>query len=61
MGIPFPLRQPAYHVLGLARFPGFAELKRSLREVPQLRGLGVADGQVGAVEDWHAGHRGTQK
>ena len=49
------------HVLGLARFPGFAELKRSLREVPQLRGLGVAEGQVGAVEDWHAGHRRTQK
>jgi hypothetical protein len=49
------------HVLGLTRFPGFAELKRSLREVPQLRGLGVADGHVGAVEDWHAGHRRTQK
>jgi hypothetical protein len=49
------------HILGLTRFPGFAELKRSLREVPQLRGLGVNDGQVGAVEDWHAGHRRTQK
>lgn len=24
------------HVVGLARFPGFAELKRSLRERPQL-------------------------
>jgi len=25
------------HVTGLAGFPGFAELKRSLREWPQLR------------------------
>jgi 2-hydroxychromene-2-carboxylate isomerase len=49
------------HVLGLTRFPAFAELKRSLREVPQLRGLGVADGRVGAVEDWHAGHRRRQR
>ena len=35
------------HVVGLARFPGFAELKRSLRELPQLRGLGVEAGEVG--------------
>ena len=28
------------HVVALARFPGFAELKRSLRELPQLRALG---------------------
>jgi 2-hydroxychromene-2-carboxylate isomerase len=28
------------HVVGLARFPGFAGLKRSLREQPQLRALG---------------------
>lgn len=27
------------HVVGLANFPGFAELKRSLRERPQLRAL----------------------
>lgn len=26
------------HGVGLARFPGFAELKRSLRELPRLRG-----------------------
>lgn len=45
------------HVVGLARFAGFAELKRSLRELPQLRGLGVAEGEVGAVEDWHGGSR----
>lgn len=45
------------HVLGLARFPGFAELKRSLRELPQLRGLGVAEDEVGRQEDWHAGSR----
>ncbi|MGN6780195.1 MAG: mycothiol-dependent nitroreductase Rv2466c family protein [Marmoricola sp.] len=29
------------HVVGLARFPGFAELVRGLRETPKLRGLGV--------------------
>ena len=45
------------HVVGLATFPGFAELKRSLRELPQLRGLGVAEGEVGVQEDWHAGSR----
>jgi hypothetical protein len=45
------------HVLGLARFPGFAELKRSLRERPQLRGLGVREDEVGITEDWHAGSR----
>jgi hypothetical protein len=45
------------HVVGLAGFPGFAELKRSLRERPQLRGLGVEPGQVGVQEDWHGGSR----
>ncbi len=45
------------HVVGLARFPGFAELKRSLRELPQLRTLGVADSEVGVQEDWHGGSR----
>ncbi len=45
------------NVLGLASFPGFAELKRSLRERPQLRGFGVEPGQVGAQEDWYAGSR----
>lgn len=45
------------HVLGLARFPGFAELKRSLRELPQLRALGVTDDEVGVTQDWHAGSR----
>lgn len=30
-------------VLTLARWPGFAELKRSLREVPRLRLLGATD------------------
>jgi 2-hydroxychromene-2-carboxylate isomerase len=42
------------HVVGLASFPGFAELKRSLREPPQLRGLGLQEDQVGSEEDWHA-------
>jgi len=45
------------HVIGLAAFPGFAELKRSLRELPQLRALGVAQDEVGVQEDWHAGSR----
>jgi hypothetical protein len=45
------------HVVGLASFPGFAELKRSLRERPQLRGLGVDVGDIGVTEDWHGGSR----
>ncbi len=49
------------HVIGLAGFPGFAEMKRSLREVPQLRALGVEQGEAGAPEDWHAGSRRLKK
>jgi hypothetical protein len=45
------------HVVGLASFPGFAELKRSLRALPQLRGLGVEPDEVGVQEDWHGGSR----
>ena len=45
------------HVVALARFPGFSELKRSLRELPQLRALGVAPDEVGVVQDWHGGSR----
>lgn len=45
------------HVVGLARFPGFAELKRSMRERPQLRALGVPEDGVGQQEDWHRGSR----
>lgn len=45
------------HVVGLARFPGFAELKRSLRERPQLPSFGVPAHEVGTTEDWHAGSR----
>ena len=45
------------YVTGLAAFPGFAELKRSLRERPQLRSFGVEPGTAGAEEDWHAGSR----
>jgi fermentation-respiration switch protein FrsA (DUF1100 family) len=43
------------HVAGLASFPGFAELKRSLRERPQLRSLGVNPGETGIQEGWHGG------
>lgn len=45
------------HVIGLARFPGFAELKRSLRERPQLRAFGVTEDEIGLQEDWHGGSR----
>ena len=45
------------NVIGLASFPGFAELKRSLRELPQLPALGVSAGEAGVQEDWHAGSR----
>ncbi len=49
------------HVIGLASFAGFAELKRSLREQPQLQALGVREDEVGAQEDWHAGSRRVKK
>ncbi len=49
------------HVVGLAGFPGFAELKRSLRELPQLRGLGVGEDEVGVEQDWHGGSRRTKR
>ncbi|RBY81626.1 hypothetical protein DQ238_06205 [Geodermatophilus sp. TF02-6] len=45
------------HVVALAGFPGFAELKRSLRERPQLPAFGVSPGEVGTEEDWHGGSR----
>lgn len=40
----------------LAAFPGFAEMKRSMREVPQLNILGGTS-QAPAQEDWQGGHR----
>jgi 2-hydroxychromene-2-carboxylate isomerase len=43
-------------VTTLAAFPGFAELKRSLREVPQLNILGALDERP-QQEDWTGGHR----
>ena len=49
------------NVVGLASFPGFAELKRSLRERPQLRGFGVSPGETGTQEDWHGGSRRLKK
>jgi len=48
-------------VIGLARFPGFSELKRSMRERPQLASAGVEPGEVGIQEDWHAGSRRQKK
>jgi hypothetical protein len=49
------------HVVGLAGFPGFAEIKRSLRERPQLASFGVDKETVGIEEDWHGGSRRTKK
>jgi len=49
------------HVVGLAKFPGFAELKRSLREQPQLAAFGVDASTVGQQEDWHGGSRRQKK
>ena len=43
-------------VTTLASFPGFAEMKRSLREVPQLSIFG-AEATQGQQEDWQGGHR----
>ncbi len=49
------------NVLGLANFSGFAELKCSLRERPQLRSFGVEPDTIGPEEDWHAGSRRADK
>jgi 2-hydroxychromene-2-carboxylate isomerase len=49
------------HVIALAAFPGFAEIKRSLRERPQLASFGVDSESVGKEEDWHAGSRRLKK
>ena len=49
------------HVIELARFPGFAELKRSLRETPRLRSLGVDPDEPVIEEDWHQGSRRATK
>ncbi len=43
-------------VTTLANFPGFAEMKRSMREVPQLEILGgIVENPT--TEDWQGGHR----
>jgi hypothetical protein len=49
------------HVIALARYPGFSELKRSLRERLQLPVIGVKPGEVGKTEDWHQGSRRLKK
>ncbi len=43
-------------VTTLAKFPGFAEMKRSLRERPQLNILGGVSATP-EQEDWQGGHR----
>jgi hypothetical protein len=49
------------NVIALTSFPGFAEIKRSLRERPQLASFGVDAESVGIEEDWHGGSRRTKK
>jgi 2-hydroxychromene-2-carboxylate isomerase len=49
------------HVIALAAFPGFAEIKRSLRERPQLASFGIDAETVGKEEDWHGGSRRLKK
>jgi hypothetical protein len=49
------------HVIGLASFAGFAEIKRSLRERPQLASFGVDPAAAGVQEDWHGGSRRTKR
>src|SRR5690242_12763186 len=49
------------HVIGLASYGGFAEIKRSLRERPQLASFGVDTESVGREEDWHGGSRRLKK
>ena len=49
------------HVIALAAFPGFAEIKRSLRERPQLASFGVDTESVGIQQDWHGGSRRLKK
>ena len=43
-------------VVTLAGFPGFAEIKRSLREMPQLNYYGGTS-PAPILEDWQGGHR----
>jgi Mycothiol-dependent nitroreductase Rv2466c len=49
------------HVIALAAFPGFAEIKRSLRERPQLASFDLDTESVGKEEDWHGGSRRLKK
>lgn len=44
-------------VITLASFPSFTEMKRSLREQPQLRAFGLSADEAGIQEDWKAGSR----
>ncbi len=43
-------------VITLAGFPGFSEMKRSMREIPQLRIIGGITDEI-VEEDWTGGHR----
>ena len=43
-------------MITLAKFPSFAEMKRSMREAPQVRILGGLT-DAPEQEDWKGGHR----
>lgn len=48
-------------VLELTSFPGFSELKRSMRELPSLRVMGLGEDETGKAQDWHQGSRRLKK
>ncbi len=48
-------------VLELTSFPGFSEIKRSMREVPALQVFGMKDDELGEAQDWHQGSRRLKK
>ena len=60
-GVVRILKDLTTDISGLASFPGFAELKRSLRERPQLLGFGWRPDEGSVEEDWHGGSRRQKK
>jgi hypothetical protein len=49
------------HVVGLAGFPGLAELKRSLRERRSCAASASIPARLPESEDWHGGSRRQKK
>jgi hypothetical protein len=48
-------------VIELASFPGFSEMKRSMREAPHLNIAGTLSDAPTVMEDWEAGSRKAHK